>query len=83
MLGVVQRLSAFLHGGSKKKKNLPSEGRGSRFKGQGRGAVRLTLVLNRHPSLRKHLFEAGVPAVTSWVALTLTTRWHRCSSQQL
>lgn len=46
------------------------------------GAVRLRLVLNRHPSFQKHLLEAGVPAVTLWVALTSTTRWHCCSSQQ-
>lgn len=65
MLGVDQRLMEFLHGGPKKKKNLFLGALKQGSKARGGGAVRLTLVLNRHPRLRKHLLEAGVPAVTS------------------
>lgn len=81
MSGVVGRHSELLQDGPKKK-NTSSEELGSRVQRPGAGgAVRLTRVLNRHPSLQKHLLKTGVPAVTPRVVPTLTTRWHHCSSQ--
>lgn len=83
MSGVVRRHSELLQDGPKKKKpkNLFIGAREQGSKARGGGAVRLTRVLNRHPSLQKHLLKAGVPAVTPRIVPTLTTRWHHCSSQ--